>query len=104
MYLEAIQCYDKCVFNSSDSNAYIYKAECLLELRLFDEAIACYSQSCIIEPHHRYLAYLKKAKYIYQESTKKDFFEAINCLNEAIKIKPDCAESFHLKGLCLYEL
>jgi tetratricopeptide (TPR) repeat protein len=75
-----------------------------MELQLFDDAIVWYSQSILVEPQHKYLAYFNKAKYIYEESKVKDFVEAISCLNEAIKIKRDCAELFHLKGLCLFEL
>ena len=105
MYKEAIDSYENCIKqNPLGSDAYVKKGFCLIEMRQFDEAIAWFSQSILVEPQHKYLAYFTKAKYIYQESNVKDFVEAISCLNEAIKMKPDCAELFHFKGLCLFEL
>ena len=87
-------------FNSSDAAAYNDLGMGLMELRLFDEAIASYDKAIALKPDVAE-TYINRGNALQE---LKRFPEALASYNKAIGLRSDFAGAYNNRGNALQEL
>ncbi|MFX0033770.1 MAG: tetratricopeptide repeat protein, partial [Candidatus Hermodarchaeota archaeon] len=83
---EAIECFDKAIeLDPEDFNGYFEKAQTLVTLRRIDDAVNLCDEALEAIPNSHELLFLKG----HLLGLKKDFKQALEYIDKALKIKPD---------------
>ncbi|POZ53943.1 tetratricopeptide repeat protein [Methylovulum psychrotolerans] len=90
-YEQALEVVDK---SNHDTYYWLFKAGCFIQLRRYQEAVECYKSAMRLDKNNVDL-YVQSAMAAIQ---LKDSKTAIVYLNQAIRLKPSCAQAWFLHG------
>jgi len=100
-FIEALNCYDKSLENVKTGFTLAKKAECLIKMQKYEDALVCFDEAIRVGPDELPQFWSGKAKILAKQSR---YDEAIKCHERATELYPQYYGNFLEKGKLYFKL